>query len=104
MASAAKRGAAAKAEKSLDQMPKSVVQQETTAAAIQSTYATGYSTALTNTPGGSYNSGGAKPIPLIEQVSADKPDLTMLGATGTSFFGGLIQNDEYNPELHWRDW
>ena len=46
----------------------------------------------------------AKPIPDVPQVPLDKPDLTIMGASGTSFFGGLIQNDEYNPELGWRDW
>ena len=43
------------------------------------------------------------PNPPIDKISPDTPPLTNYGATGTSFFGGIIQSDEYNPEFGWRD-
>ena len=43
-----------------------------------------------------------KPIPEMEEISPDKPSLLNYGVAGTSFFGSIIQSDEYNPEFGWR--
>lgn len=43
------------------------------------------------------------PNPPIDPISRTDPPLKNYGATGTSFLGGIIQSDEYNPEFGWRD-
>lgn len=53
--------------------------------------------------GNGYGQPSGRPIPDIPPVSPTKPPMLDYGATGTSFFSGLLQNDEYNPEFYWRD-
>jgi hypothetical protein len=45
-----------------------------------------------------------KPIPHLVQPSDTKPDLNVIGASGTAIFSGIITTDEYNPDLlNWVD-
>lgn len=87
-----------------------LIEQATTALTLAERNIAGSvgSTAQGNTSWPLYGNGadsqnGNLPIPKMDAVSPEKPPLWDLGATGTSFFGSLIQNDEYNPEFFWRD-
>ncbi len=44
-----------------------------------------------------------KPYPEMPNISAKAPPVYQLGASGTAIFSGIITNEEYNPDLYWRD-
>lgn len=42
-------------------------------------------------------------VPPMDQVSARKPLLKSLGATGTAVMAGIITSEEYNQDFYWKD-